>query len=439
MRAGERARGHRPERRGQVDARADPRRDCSRPRPASCVAEPALATADAGRPRSAGARGSCSPASARSSRTPSTSSSRGTVREELEVGPRALGLGDGADRGAGRRAARPAAPRPARRGEPVHALGRGEAAAHGRGGARDAAPRAGARRADVRSGRAHVGRARRDCSRDSATGWTVTSGSAIVAITARPGRRAGPARRRCASSWRRRMTLLDSRAAHRSRRALEPRREARRRARSSPCRSCSRWTGCRPRSRSCWSACSSRSRASDGGSSGCGRGRCGSPHRSPALTIALYGQTSGEVYVDWFLVQISEGSLELALATLLRVLAIALPSVVLFVTVDPTDLADGLGAGAAAARPVRARRARRAADGRALHRRLARARARAPRARGRRPRAHPALPRDGVRAARAVDPAGIEARDRDGGARLRRAGPAHLGAGVDVRLAANGC
>lgn len=61
------------------------------------------------------------------------------------------------------------------------------------------------------------------------------------------------------------------------------------------------------------------------------------------LTIALYGETSGTVYVDWFVVRISEGSLELALATTLRVLAIALPSVVLFVTVDPTDLADGLG------------------------------------------------------------------------------------------------
>jgi energy-coupling factor transport system permease protein len=61
-----------------------------------------------------------------------------------------------------------------------------------------------------------------------------------------------------------------------------------------------------------------------------------------ALTIALYGETSGTVYVDWFLVRVSEGSLELAVATLLRVLAIALPSVVLFVTVDPTDLADGL-------------------------------------------------------------------------------------------------
>jgi energy-coupling factor transport system permease protein len=61
------------------------------------------------------------------------------------------------------------------------------------------------------------------------------------------------------------------------------------------------------------------------------------------LTIALYGQASGEVYIDWLFVRVSQGSLVLALATMLRVLAIALPSVVLFATVDPTDLADGLG------------------------------------------------------------------------------------------------
>nr|WP_208382371.1 energy-coupling factor transporter transmembrane component T [Microbacterium ulmi] len=60
------------------------------------------------------------------------------------------------------------------------------------------------------------------------------------------------------------------------------------------------------------------------------------------LTIALYGETSGHVYAEWFVVRISEGSLTLAVATFFRVLAIALPSVVLFVTVDPTDLADGL-------------------------------------------------------------------------------------------------
>lgn len=60
------------------------------------------------------------------------------------------------------------------------------------------------------------------------------------------------------------------------------------------------------------------------------------------VTIALYGQASGHIYAEWFVVRISEGSLALALATMLRVLAIALPSVVLFATVDPTDLADGL-------------------------------------------------------------------------------------------------
>ncbi|MFT4213749.1 MAG: energy-coupling factor transporter transmembrane component T [Microbacterium sp.] len=61
-----------------------------------------------------------------------------------------------------------------------------------------------------------------------------------------------------------------------------------------------------------------------------------------ALTIALYGATSGEVHVQWLFVRISDGSLWLALSTLLRVLAIGLPAVVLFATVDATDLADGL-------------------------------------------------------------------------------------------------
>jgi energy-coupling factor transport system permease protein len=60
------------------------------------------------------------------------------------------------------------------------------------------------------------------------------------------------------------------------------------------------------------------------------------------LTILLYGRTSGTVYAEWLLVRISDGSVELAIATVLRVLAIGLPAVVLFLTVDPTDLADGL-------------------------------------------------------------------------------------------------
>lgn len=61
-----------------------------------------------------------------------------------------------------------------------------------------------------------------------------------------------------------------------------------------------------------------------------------------ALTILLYGKSSGQVYWEWLAIRVSEGSIELAIATALRVLAIGLPAVVLFLTVDPTDLADGL-------------------------------------------------------------------------------------------------
>ncbi|NHI15779.1 energy-coupling factor transporter transmembrane protein EcfT [Microbacterium sp. CBS5P-1] len=61
-----------------------------------------------------------------------------------------------------------------------------------------------------------------------------------------------------------------------------------------------------------------------------------------ALTIALYGAPAGETHARWLLVHVTDGSLELAAATLFRVLAIALPGIVLFAGVDPTDLADGL-------------------------------------------------------------------------------------------------
>jgi energy-coupling factor transport system permease protein len=60
------------------------------------------------------------------------------------------------------------------------------------------------------------------------------------------------------------------------------------------------------------------------------------------LTIVLYGQASGHTYFHWLFMNITDGSIALAVATTLRVLAIGLPAVVLFVTVDPTDLADGL-------------------------------------------------------------------------------------------------
>jgi len=57
----------------------------------------------------------------------------------------------------------------------------------------------------------------------------------------------------------------------------------------------------------------------------------------------LYGRSSGEMYVEWGILRISDGSISLALAILLRVLAIAVPAVVLLSTTDPTDLADALG------------------------------------------------------------------------------------------------
>ncbi|TFB92578.1 energy-coupling factor transporter transmembrane protein EcfT [Cryobacterium sp. HLT2-28] len=60
------------------------------------------------------------------------------------------------------------------------------------------------------------------------------------------------------------------------------------------------------------------------------------------LTTLLYGQAAGQVYWAFGLVHVTQGSTDLAVATTLRILAIGLPSVVLFVTVDPTDLADGL-------------------------------------------------------------------------------------------------
>ena len=62
-----------------------------------------------------------------------------------------------------------------------------------------------------------------------------------------------------------------------------------------------------------------------------------------ALTILLYGESRGVVHWHFLLITVSDGSITLAVATFLRVLAIALPSVLLFVDTEPTELADGLG------------------------------------------------------------------------------------------------
>jgi energy-coupling factor transport system permease protein len=62
-----------------------------------------------------------------------------------------------------------------------------------------------------------------------------------------------------------------------------------------------------------------------------------------AVTILLYGEPGGVVHWHFLLITVSDGSIALAAATFLRVLAIALPSVFLFADTDPTELADGLG------------------------------------------------------------------------------------------------
>ncbi len=61
-----------------------------------------------------------------------------------------------------------------------------------------------------------------------------------------------------------------------------------------------------------------------------------------SVATTLYGRTAGTVHLEWGLLRISDGSIYLALSIFLRVLAIAVPAVVLFSTTDPTDLADGL-------------------------------------------------------------------------------------------------
>ncbi|WP_022899702.1 energy-coupling factor transporter transmembrane component T family protein [Humibacter albus] len=60
------------------------------------------------------------------------------------------------------------------------------------------------------------------------------------------------------------------------------------------------------------------------------------------VATALYGADAGFVLWSFGFVTVSQGSLMLAAAIGLRVLAIGLPGVVLFATSDPTELADGL-------------------------------------------------------------------------------------------------
>lgn len=61
-----------------------------------------------------------------------------------------------------------------------------------------------------------------------------------------------------------------------------------------------------------------------------------------AITTALYGVDAGPVLLALGPVTVTSGSLQLAAAVGLRVLAIGIPGILLLATIDPTDLADGL-------------------------------------------------------------------------------------------------
>lgn len=60
------------------------------------------------------------------------------------------------------------------------------------------------------------------------------------------------------------------------------------------------------------------------------------------ISMALYGQAGGRVWFHWLLINVTDNSLLLAAAVMLRVLALGLSAILLFGDVDPTDLADGL-------------------------------------------------------------------------------------------------
>lgn len=60
------------------------------------------------------------------------------------------------------------------------------------------------------------------------------------------------------------------------------------------------------------------------------------------ISMALYGRPEGREYASLWLAHITDNSLHLAAAIMVRVLAVALPVVIMAAHVDPTDLGDGL-------------------------------------------------------------------------------------------------
>lgn len=60
------------------------------------------------------------------------------------------------------------------------------------------------------------------------------------------------------------------------------------------------------------------------------------------LSVLLYSKPQGSVVWEWGLITVSEGSIDLAMAVCVRVLAMVLPIIVLFAGVEATAMADAL-------------------------------------------------------------------------------------------------
>lgn len=60
------------------------------------------------------------------------------------------------------------------------------------------------------------------------------------------------------------------------------------------------------------------------------------------ISIALYGNPEGKEYFSFWLAHVTDNSISLALAIMLRVLAIGVPVIVLTANIDSTDLGNGL-------------------------------------------------------------------------------------------------
>jgi energy-coupling factor transport system ATP-binding protein len=59
-----------------------------------------------------------------------------------------------------------------------------------------------------------------------------------------------------------------------------------------------------------------------------------------AMAVLLYGKSGGEVWWQWGMINITDRSAELAIATGIRILAVGIPAIIAVLGIDATDLAD---------------------------------------------------------------------------------------------------